>query len=155
MSKGFENRGYPVQTELFDRQGRLTLGSDANARRAGDCRRKEAVKEAIRRAIANSGFDRETIAREMSRLVGEEVSIHALNNYIAEGKNNRRFPLEYVYALFFITGDVEVINAALGGGMRVLTAEEMKFYELGRITAEERERRQRKRQLFEEIGIPR
>ncbi|MDY6904124.1 MAG: hypothetical protein SWH61_05500 [Thermodesulfobacteriota bacterium] len=152
MSKGFENRLHPVQAELFDRHGRLTSEACGNTRPAGLCRRKEAVKEAVGRAIANSGLDRQTITCEMSRLVGEEISIHALNNYIAEGKNNRRFPLEYAYALYVITGDVDVINAALGGGMQVLPPDEMKFYELGKITAEERDRRRRKKQIYEEIG---
>jgi len=35
---------------------------------------------------------RENVAKELSRLVGEKISIHTLNNWCAAGKHNRRFP---------------------------------------------------------------
>jgi len=123
-------------------------------RRAGSLRVKEGVKEALKQALDRCGLDRETVADELSRLVGEPVSVHTVNNWVADAKGDRRFPLEYAGALTAITGDVGFLQAALAGGagIKVLAPEEVAYYELGKITAEERARRKRKRAVLEKIG---
>ena len=127
--------------------------------RGGALRRKESVCEALRKALDGckdlngSPLDRETVSKELSRLVGESVSVHTINNWCAEGKENRRFPLEYAEALALITGDRGILDAALGEGFRMLDEEETAYLELGRIVAEERARSKKKRQVLERIGI--
>jgi hypothetical protein len=119
--------------------------------RAGTFHKKDAVKEALKKAISNSALDRESVARELSRLVGEEVSYHTVNNWIAEGKNNRRFPLEYTAALVVITGDMGIFESAMGPGMRLMSDSELPFYELGKMVAEEKKRRKRKKAIMDQI----
>jgi len=122
--------------------------------RAGALRVKEAVNEALKAALDKCGMSRDEVARELSRLVGEEISVHTLNNWCAEGKNNRRFPLEYAGALAVITGSQEVLDAALrSSGFRVLDIEQLVYYELGVIEAEERRRRKAKKEVIERIGL--
>ena len=52
--------------------------------RAGTLRTKEAVREALKTALDNSPLGRDTVAKELSRLVGEDISVHSLNNWCAE-----------------------------------------------------------------------
>lgn len=115
---------------------------------------KESVREALKSALDGCEMDRETVAREISRLVGEEVSVHSLNNWCAEGKSDRRIPLEYAAAVVAITGNRGVLDAALGViGYRVLAPEEEDVLELGRITLEERSRRKAKRRVLERLRV--
>jgi len=116
----------------------LPLPFDGEARRgvrAGSGRRQEAVKEALRQAL--EGLDREEVAAELSRLTGEAVSVHALANWAAPEKRDRRLPLEYAGALAEITRDAGIMEAALPAGWRVLRPEDVAVYEYGRMTIEE------------------
>lgn len=122
--------------------------------RAGALRVKEPINEALKTALDHCALSREEISRELSRLVGDEISIHTLNNWCAEGKNNRRFPLECAAALAVITGSKDIIDAALNvAGYRVLDPDQAVYYELGLIEAEERRRRKVKKQVIERIGL--
>jgi len=131
----------------------LPFKSKTSHLRAGTFHKKEAVKEAVKKAISSSTLDREGVARELSRLVGEDVSFHTVNNWVAEGKNNRRFPLEYAGALVAITGDIGIFEAAMGSGYRILSGNDLAFFELGKMVAEEKKRRKRKKVLMEQIGV--
>ena len=117
--------------------------------KAGACRRKEAVHEAIKRALNECELPREDVAKELSRLVGEDISINTLNNWCAEGKTNRRFPLECALAMATITGDIRIISAAIELAYAVLDDEGRACLEYGRLLLEDRERSRRKRQLQE------
>ncbi len=124
------------------------------ALRAGSLRTKESVTEALRTALDKSGLDREAVAHELSRLVGEDVSVHTINNWCAEGAHNRRIPLEFAAALAVITGSADILDAAVKvAGFRVLDREQAPYYELGVLTAEERTRRKRKKQIEDRIGL--
>lgn len=138
----------PRQLTLsMSNSGSLTL-------RAGALRTKDAVREAICSAIAKSGLDREAVALELSRLVGEDVSKSTVDNWCAEGKHNRRFPLEYAAALAVITGGTDVLEAAIRpSGLRILNRDQAPYYELGVIVAEERARRKQKKQIEDRIGL--
>lgn len=105
-------------------------------------------------ALDACGLDREAVARELSRLVGEAVSVHTVNNWCATEKSDRRVPLEYAAALVAITGDASILRAALEvAGFRVLGPEDVPVYELGRIAVEETRRRRAKRAVMERIGL--
>jgi len=121
---------------------------------AGDGRTKEAIREALKATIDSSPFDRSKIAEEITRLTGESVSEHAINMWLAESKTERRFPLEFIAALVQATGNPSVIKASLRGtDFIVITKEEYKLLELGRIVAEETSRRKRKKVVMEELGL--
>ena len=115
--------------------------------RAGSLRVKESIKEAIKRAL--DGLDREEVARELSRLVGEEISVHTLNNWIAEGKSNRRFPLEVAKALVLITGDRCMLEAALEPEFGFMDEKGRAAYEYGLLMLENKDRRKRQKVLEE------
>ncbi len=120
--------------------------------KAGSLRSSEAVKEALRVALRGCGLSRETVADELSRLTGESISIHTVNNWAAPGKNDRSIPLEQLAALCVVTGDAGIARAALeAAGLTVLEDHEVPYFELGRITAEDRERARRKKELMERI----
>jgi hypothetical protein len=121
--------------------------------KAGELRAKETVKEAIAQAIRGCGLSREVIADELSRLTGEHISIHHINNWTAPAKGNRSMPLEYAPALGVITGDHAALRAvAERAGCMLLEPDEVPLYELGKITAEDKRRAKLKRQLWEQIG---
>lgn len=121
-------------------------------RRSGSLRAKEAVKEALKAALARCGLSREVVADELTRLTGEDISIHTLNNWVAPGKDDRCVPLEYAGALAVITGDSAFVQVAVeAAGLLVLTAEQAPYYELGRITAEDRARAAARKAIFERL----
>ncbi len=119
---------------------------------AGSLRRREAVNEAFREALAASGLSREYVAGELSRLTGDQVSIHHINNWTAESKDDRRIPLEYAAALTVILGDARILAAACPAGYLVLPPDEAAVYELGRVVVDERRRSRKKRELWERIN---
>lgn len=142
-----------VQMTLDDIPGtneRPGIASRPRQPHAGAFRRKEAICEAVKNALANCKLTREEVAAELSRLTGDEICIHTVNNWAAPSKQSRRFPLEYAEALVVVTGDTRILQAAIRGFI-FLGPEDASYYELGRIIAEERERSKRKRQIFERI----
>jgi hypothetical protein len=120
--------------------------------KAGSLRTSESVKEALRQALRSCGLSRETVADELTRLTGENVSIHQINNWAAPGKDDRSIPLEQLAALTSVTGDAGLAKAALEcAGWSVLGPEQRPYYELGRMTAEDRARTRKKREILERI----
>lgn len=121
-------------------------------RRSGSLRAKEAVKEALKHALANCGLSRDVVADELSRLTGEAISIHQVNNWVATAKAERCMPLEYAGALAVITNDTGFLQIALeSAGILVLSPEQAPYYELGKITAEDRARAQQRKALLERL----
>lgn len=120
--------------------------------KSGSLRTSEGVKEALRGALRNCGLSREVIAEELSRLTGESISIHQINNWTSAAKDDRSIPLEQLAALTIVTGDAGLAQTALEcAGYVVLRPEERAFYELGRMTAEDRERTRRRRELLDRV----
>lgn len=121
-------------------------------RRSGSLRAKEAVKEALRSALHRCGIAREVVADELSRLTGEDISIHQINNWVSPAKEDRSMPLEYAAALATVTGDTGFLSIALeAAGILVLSREQAPYYELGRITAEDRARAKKRKDILERI----
>lgn len=119
--------------------------------RAGALRTKAAVHEALKTALNRCEMAREDVAKELSRLVGEDISINTLNNWCAEGKTNRRFPLECAKALALITGDTGILDAALAPEFAALDEDGRACLEYGRLVIEDQMRAKRKRQLKERV----
>lgn len=120
---------------------------------SGSLRRVEVVKDALGRALKGCGLSREIVAEELTRLTGHQVSIHQLNNWAAPGKDDRPIPLHFVAALTEITEDYGLIKAALEGtGCRLLGPDEVVYFELGLMAAEDKKRTKRKKELWDKIG---
>lgn len=115
--------------------------------RAGKFRTKEAILEAVKSALKNCPLSREQVAEEIARLTGENFSVHTLNNIVAEGKQNRRFPLELIKAFVVVTNDAGVLRAAIGPEFEILDQQSMATYEFGRMVLEDKLRSKQKRQL--------
>jgi hypothetical protein len=116
------------------------IHSDSFELSAGSFRRTEAVQEAVKKALKNCLLSREQIADEMTRLLGEKVSVNHIANWVAESKNGWRMPLEYTAAFSAITNDIGVIKAAFErSGINILDDNEMAFYEIGKAIEEKRE----------------
>lgn len=121
--------------------------------RNGSLRTCEGVQSALSRALTRCGLSREVVAEEISRLTGHEVSVHALNNWAAASKEDRPTPLQALAALVTVTDDPGLAEAALEGtGYRLLPPDEVAYYELGKMVAEEKKRAKQKRKIWEQIG---
>jgi hypothetical protein len=119
----------------------------------GSCRTTEAVQDALNGALKGCGLSRDLVAEELSRLTGHDVSVHTLNNWASPSKEDRPTPLQFLAALVKITGDGGLVQAALKGtGYKLLSPDEVPLFELGKITAEDKARAKRKRELWEKIG---
>jgi len=96
------------------RQLLLPLGNGGtNTIRAGRLGRHDAIREALTSALAACPLSREEFASEMSRLLGESISVNHLNNWASTAKKDWRFPLEYAAAFCLISQDFGLIEAAL------------------------------------------
>ncbi|MDD3310978.1 hypothetical protein [Pseudodesulfovibrio sp.] len=120
---------------------------------SGARRTTEAVQDALTDGLKACGLSREVVAEELSRLTGHDISVHTLNNWAAPSKEDRPTPLQFLAALIEITGSPALAEAALRGtGYKLLTPDQVPLYELGRITAEDKARAKRKRELWDRIG---
>ena len=107
----------------------------------GSLRRTESVLEAYSETLKDCRIERDIIAKEMSRLLGENVTISHINNWAAESKSNYRMPLEWSAAFCLVTNDYRVIKAAFReSGINILDDTEMVFYEIGKYEEEKRDR---------------
>ncbi len=105
------------------------------------------LQSAIRAAIKAAPKSRETIADEMSELVGQTVTVHQVNNWTAES-HPHRMPAELLPAFCEATGSIEplrVLAEAAGvftlPGADALRAELQRLdEEAKRIAAEKRKR---------------
>ncbi|TDT86419.1 hypothetical protein EDC59_11395 [Pseudodesulfovibrio indicus] len=110
-------------------------------RGAESLRASGAVKEALRQALDRCGLSRDTVADELTRLTGETVTVHTVNNWAAQGKSERRIPLDQLAALSIVTGDPGIARAALEpAGLVVLDKDQAIYYELGLVEAEAKQR---------------
>lgn len=135
-------------------QLRLPLSNlPSQAHKAESLRTSGAVKEALRSALDACGLSRDTVADELSRLTGADVSIHTINNWASTAKADRHIPTNMLTAITIVTGDPGVARAALEpAGLAVLSADQVPLYELGRITAEDKARAKQRKALWEKIN---
>jgi hypothetical protein len=112
------------QRGLFEDPQSVIPGSvnDASVIRAG-------LVEAIRKC----GKSRESLAEDMSRLTGSEVTVRRLNAFTAESREDFRFPAELARAFCVATGDFSLLrNLTEMAGFKVVTETEFEMLRLGR-----------------------
>ena len=86
-----------------------------NARSApipGSLNIKYQVIAALTDALRHAGKSREQIADEMTVYTGEEITVHMINAWVCQSKENHRFPLEYLPAFRRATDNLEPLNVA-------------------------------------------
>lgn len=106
------------------------------------------LKEAIAKAMAESGLSRFEIAGKMSDLLAQDVSKYQLDSWVAESKDGHRMPAEFLAAFCMVTtwNPLELICKKLGlfimPGYDALRSEIQLFEE--RIKDLQREKNKRK-----------
>lgn len=102
----------------------------------------------VRTAIKDAPKSRETIADEMTDLLGVPVSVHQVNNWTAES-HPHRLPAEYLPAFCAATGSIEplrILSEVAGvftlPGPDALRAEVQKLREEEQRVSRERRRRE-------------
>lgn len=83
-----------------------------------DQRRSEALRAALRKALAKSSLSREQIADDLSKLVGRPISVHMLAKWVAEKADKWQLPADCVPALCSILGDDEIQMLILSDQLR-------------------------------------
>jgi hypothetical protein len=112
------------QQSLFEEASGVVPGSLNDA---------SVVRAALADAIRKCGKSRETLAEEMSRLTGTEVTVRRLNAFTAESREDYRFPAELARAFCAATGNYTLLrNQAEMAGFRVVTKTEFELLRLGR-----------------------
>jgi hypothetical protein len=108
------------------------------------------VREALTDTLANAKaggvgtIDRYTIAAQMSRTSGREISKNMLDRYCASSAEDWRFPLEALPALVQATNDYRLLDViAEACGCRVLRGENAWIAEVGALMAAQQEIKQR------------
>ena len=71
------------------------------------------IARAVAESIRQSKRSRHDIAAEISRFLGEDVSVAMLDQYTSTANEKNNIPAHRLVALLAVTGDVRVINAAL------------------------------------------
>jgi len=91
---------------------------------------RDAIQEALRRAIRGSRKSVEQIADEMSFRLAQPISHHMLNGCAAPSHGTHRFPCEWVAAFCRATGDSSVVRVqAEALGLRIADADLVSFAE--------------------------
>lgn len=90
-------------------------------------------------ATAVRGFDRHTVAANVSRLSNHDITKNMLDRYCAPSAEGWRFPLEALPALTLATGDYQLLEmVAEACGCRVTRGKEALLAEIGALTLQER-----------------
>ncbi|MBI1321303.1 MAG: hypothetical protein GC168_20450 [Candidatus Hydrogenedens sp.] len=97
------------------------------------------LRRLLTAVIKASPFDRPTIARHMSELVGEAISAEMLNKWTAPSRDGHRFPAEYLRAFLLAVGpgiaDQFLTDLIDGTGYRPISTREAELARLGQLQA--------------------
>jgi len=134
------------QPSLFDLLTR-ELDPKTTAPTEGSANVQERLRLSLARALKHLTKSRWQIAGEMSHLLGQEISKHQLDGWVAESKEHR-FPCEYLPAFCLVTGcfDPLRILAEMAGmfimpGSEALRCEIQKLDEQAKKAQSEKKRR--------------
>jgi hypothetical protein len=109
------------------------------------------VRERLSQTLKRSMYKRYEVAGRMSELLGIEITDSMLYSWTAESKESHRFPLEYLPAFCWATGDLGIAESvAKRCGARLVKGEEVVLLELARIAEKKRQADEEKRLMDEE-----
>lgn len=113
------------------RQGNLFEGTSSVL--PGSLNDAALIRATVTEAIRKSGKTRETIAEDMSRLTGTEVTVRRLNAFTAESREDYRFPSELIRAFCIATGNDGLLrNLAQLAGFHLVNETDFQLLQLGR-----------------------
>lgn len=70
------------------------------------------IAKAVGQTLKDCGIPREQIAKHMSEILGEEISVNALNAYASESREESTISLLRLIALVRVTQDVRLLQLA-------------------------------------------
>jgi hypothetical protein len=99
---------------------------------------------ALSYALRHAGKSREQIADEMTLYTGDHITVHMINAWVCQSKENHRFPMEYFPAFRKATNDLGALNVTSRAsgtftlrGPDALRADIRKIEELKQVKREE------------------
>ena len=99
------------QMSLFEAVVREELATQAKPA-PGSLNIRHQIIHALTTALRHANKSREQIADEMSLYTGEEITVHMINAWVCQSKENHRFPLEYLPAFRRATDSLDALNVA-------------------------------------------
>ena len=116
---------------------------------AGSLNMGSRVKECLSLALKSVAFKRWEIAGRMSDYMGIEVTESMLNAWSADSKEGHRFPLEYLAAFCWATGDYSLIElVAHGCGCHLTKGREVVLLKMAQLDDMERKIQREKAQML-------
>ncbi|MCL4514708.1 MAG: hypothetical protein M1379_03850 [Firmicutes bacterium] len=137
----------PNQISLFDFIAEAAVVQE-NRPQPGSLVMGPQVKELLSQALKKTSFKRWEIAGRMGEYADAEITESMLNSWTADSKEGHRFPVEYLPAFCWATGDYELIEAIVKAcGCYLIKSEEVVLLELARIDEKKRQLQQREKQV--------
>jgi hypothetical protein len=98
-----------------------------------------AIRKTIAALIKRCGLSREQIADEMTKRLGERISVVMLNKLLAESRNDYRWPAQFDIAFCEVIGDYTLLaERAKRAGFRMVGREEERLIVIGRAWEQKR-----------------
>ncbi len=96
----------------------------------------------LKTALSRSSLSRAAIAEALTSATGDRVTERRINAYLAESKEEYRFPVELELPLCEILGDYSLMELRCRrAGFRMIGPEEEKLIEIGRAFLQQAEAR--------------
>lgn len=116
---------------------------------AGSLNMGARIKEELSSALKSVPLKRWEIAGRMSEYTGAEITDSMLNAWTADSKEGHRFPLEYLAAFCWATGDYTVIEmVAKGCGCHLTKGREVVLLKMAQLDDMERKIQREKAQML-------
>jgi hypothetical protein len=91
------------------------------------------IQSLLVQQIRKSSKSRDQIAKEMSPLVGEEITVRMLNGYTAESQEDNRWPAQFDIAFCEVVGNYKLLEERVKrAGFRMIGPKEEELLRLGR-----------------------
>lgn len=97
---------------LFETVMRQEIAAAKTAPLPGGLNIRHQIIHALSTGLRHAGKSREQIADEMTLYTGEEITVHMINAWVCQSKENHRFPLEFLPAFRKATDSLESLNVA-------------------------------------------
>ena len=139
--------GMAKQYSIFDMLEEVEARKEAGPM-PGSLNLQQKVKETLTVALKSAPYKRWEVAGRMSDYIGVEITESMLNAWTAESKELHRFPLEYLPAFCWATGNYSLADVVVrASGCHLIKSEEVVLLEMARLDERERDIQEQKRQM--------
>ena len=116
---------------------------------AGSLNMGARVREGLATALKSVPLKRWEVAGRMSEYIGAEITESMLNSWTADSKEGHRFPLEYIAAFCWATGDYTVMDlVARGCGCHLTKGREVVLLQMARLDDMQRKIEKEREQML-------